>query len=91
MRTVKDRTSCDFHNMPYKKYQKLMVVSYLESNTTWLNVFPKKNGISKTLSTSVIALVTPKIYATYATLQPGSYAHRKIKARSTNNMKTRSV
>ena len=36
-------------------------------------------------------LGTPKIDATHATLQPGSYVHCKIKSRSTNNTKTRSV
>ena len=66
-----------------------MVVSYLESNITWLNVFPKKNGIYKTLSPSTIVLGTLNIDTTHATVQPGSYANFKIKARITNNMKTR--
>ena len=73
--TVKDRTICDYHNMPYKKSPKIMVVSSLEANITWINVFPKKNGISKTLSPSVIVLGTKKIDATHDTLQPGSYVH----------------
>ena len=56
--TVKELTICDFHNMPYKKCPKLMVVSYLEAKITWLNVCTKKNGISKILSTSAIVLGT---------------------------------
>ena len=52
VRTVKERTRCDFSNMTYKKCPKLMVMSSLEANITCLNVFPKKNGISNTLSTS---------------------------------------
>ena len=36
-------------------------------------------------------MVTPKIDATQATLQPESYAYCKIKARITNNTKTRNV
>ena len=51
----------------------------------------KKNVIYKTLSTSTIVLGIPKIDANHDTLQPGSYVHCKIKARSTNNTKTRSV
>ena len=31
----------------------------LESNITWINAFPKKYGISKTLSTSAIVFGTP--------------------------------
>ena len=88
---VKDRTICDYHNMTYNKCPKLVVVSYLEANITWLNVLPKKNVIYKTLSTSEIVLLTPKIDATHATLQPGSYAHYKIKAKITNNTEIRSV
>ena len=68
-----------------------MVVSSLEVNITWLNVLPNKNGISKTLSPSSIVILTPKIDATHATLQPGSYLQCKIKAISKNNMKTKSV
>ena len=68
-----------------------VVVSPLEANITWLNVFPKKNGISKTLSPSAIVLVTPKIDATHAILRPGSYIHCNIKARSKNNTKKRSL
>ena len=77
--------------MTFKKIPKLMVVSSLEANITCINVFPKKDEISKTLSPSAIVLVTPKIDATHAILRPGSYIHCNIKARITNNMKTRSV
>ena len=63
----------------------------LESNITWINAFPKKYGISKTLSTSAIVFGTPNIYATHAILQPGSYVYCMIKARITNNTKTRNL
>ena len=42
IRTVKERKRYDFHNMPYNKFSKLTVVSSLEANITWLNVFSKK-------------------------------------------------
>ena len=87
IRTVKERTRCDLQNTPCKKCTKLMAMSYLEANITWLNMFPKKNGISKTISPSAIVLVTPKIYYNHATLQPGSYVNFKTKERSTNNIK----
>ena len=91
IRTVNESTICDFQNIPDNKCPKLMVVSYLESNITCMNVFPKKSGISKTLSPSAIVFGTPNIYATHAALQPVSYVHWKVKTRSTNNIKTRSV
>ena len=40
--TVKERTRCDFQNILYKKYPKLMAVSSLEANGTWLNFSPIK-------------------------------------------------
>ena len=77
--------------MPYNKCPKLMVVSSLEANITWFNVFSRGNVISKTLSPSEIVLGTPNIDDTHATLRPGSYAHYNIKAMSKNNIKTRSM
>ena len=68
-----------------------MVVSSLEENITWIKLFPKKNRISNTLSPSAIVLEAPKIDDNHAKSQPGLYGHCKIKARSTNSTKTRSV
>ena len=40
--TVKGVTRCGFHNIPYKKCPKRMVVSSLEANITWINFYPRK-------------------------------------------------
>ena len=88
---VKERKRCDLHHIPYKKCPKLMAVPYLEANITWMNVFPKENGISNALSTSAIMLRTPNIDATHNTLQPVSYVYCNFKTRRTNNMKTRNM
>ena len=88
MCTFKEHTRCEFNNISYKKFPKLIVVSSLESNITCINVFPRKDAIFKTLSPSAVVLVIPKIDATDATLKSGSYVHCKIKERSTNNIKT---
>lgn len=66
--TVKERTRCDPHNMPYKKFPKSMVVSYLELDINWINALPKRNRISKTPSPKEILLGTPQIDATNDTL-----------------------
>ena len=68
-----------------------MLVSSLEPKITWINVFPKKNGIYKTLSTSEMVLGKPNTDATHATLQPGSYVHCKTKEIIKNTTKTRSA
>ena len=88
IRTVEKRIRCDFQNIPYIKCPILMVVSSLESNINWISV-PQENGISKALSPSEIVQGTANIKSTHAILQLGSCVHFKIKATSTNNMKTR--
>ena len=54
--------------MPYKKFPKSMVVSYLELDINWINALPKRNRISKTPSPKEILLGTPQIDATNDTL-----------------------
>ena len=76
--TVKDLARYGFRNIPYKKCPKLMAVSSIEANITWLNVLPKKNVKSKTLSLSAIMLGTQNIDATHAKIQPGLYVHFKV-------------
>ena len=85
--TVKKDTRCDFQN----NFPKLMGVSSLEANTTWLNSPLNKNVISKTLSSSAIVLDALKIDSTHDILQTVSYAHFKVKSRRTNGMKTMSM
>ena len=68
MNTSKELTMCDYQNIIYKKFPKLMIVSSLEANITWMNVFLKKNLISKTISPSARVLGTTKIDATNETL-----------------------
>ena len=41
IRTVNERTTFDFQNMPYKRFSKLMLVSSLEESITCLNTLPK--------------------------------------------------
>ena len=86
---VKYPIRCNLCHIPYKKFPKMMVVSYLEADITWMDVFPNKNRISKTLSTIEIVLETPKIYVTHTTLHPVSYLNFKVKSRRMNSMKTR--
>ena len=68
MNTFKELAMCDYQNIIYKRFPKLMIVSSFEANITWLNVFLKKNLISKTISSSARVLGTKKIDATNETL-----------------------
>ena len=58
-----------------------MILSSLEAKITWLNVYPKKNEIPRTLIPITVVSVTPNIYANHTTLQPVSYAYCNIKGK----------
>ena len=54
VRTVKERSRCVCHSVPYRWYTKLMISSMVENVVHWLNAFPFK--ISQTMGPSTIVL-----------------------------------
>jgi hypothetical protein len=51
IRTVKDRVRCMYnHAVPFKKMPSRMIMEIVTSATFWLNMFPPRDGISKTIS-----------------------------------------
>ena len=60
IRTIKERCQCHCHSVPYKRHTKLMTRHLVENVVHWLNAFPLKNGISKTLSPATIVMGSPK-------------------------------
>ena len=58
IRTVKERTRCTVHSMPYKRLPNMMMKHIVLNSVYWLNAFPSKNGISSTMSPSSIVLGT---------------------------------
>ena len=47
------------HAMPYSFYPRQMVIGMIRSATKWLNSFPPKDGISDTMSPSMIVTGSP--------------------------------
>jgi hypothetical protein len=45
-RTIKERVRSTYHNLPFKRFPKLMTKSLVENATELLNIFPAKGGIS---------------------------------------------
>ena len=59
VRTVKERSRCVCHSIPYRWYTKLMITSMVENVIHWLNAFPFRSGISQTMGPSTIVLGRP--------------------------------
>jgi hypothetical protein len=60
VRTIKEHVRCSCQSLRYKKITRLMTRSIVESSVNWLNDFSAKEGASKTMSPSAIALGSPK-------------------------------
>jgi hypothetical protein len=54
IRVIKERARCTCHSIPYHFYTKLMIQVLVATVVKWLNAFPNKNGISRTMSPSSI-------------------------------------
>ena len=59
-RTVKNKTRTMTHVTPYKRIPKLMVIVLVMGAVKWINIFPNKTGISRTMRPSTIVLGLPK-------------------------------
>ena len=50
IRTIKERARCVYNTMPFKKIPGRMVAELIYYSIFWLNTFPARDGVSKTLS-----------------------------------------
>ena len=89
IRVLKERGRCTCHSIPYHYYTKLMIQSLIATVVKWLNAFPSKNGISKTMSPSNIVEGKPNPDFNNKRIVFGSYALVYID--TDNTMNARSV
>ena len=62
------------HTLPYKYYTKPMIKSLISCVVKWLNAFPTKCGMSKTMSSSMIVKGKPNPDFNQKRIVFGSYA-----------------
>ena len=86
-RTYKERARCCTHDLLYKIFPKIMIISLMESVCKWLNAFPGKTGVSKTISPSTIVEGKPKPNMSNKHIVFGYYAISYTG--TTNNMRAR--
>jgi hypothetical protein len=89
IRVIKERSRCMCHAIPYKHYTKLMIQSLIACVTKWLNAFPGQDGISSTMSPSMIVEGRPNPDFNHKRIVFGSYA--LVYTGTDNTMEARSV
>ena len=89
IRTIKERCRGTCHSVPYKRYTRLMTKSLVEGIVGLLNDFPSKDGVSQTMSPSMIVTGAQMPDYNIKKIVFGSYA--QVHLGTTNTMKHRSV
>ena len=73
-RTIKERVRTTFYRLPYKMIPKIMIRDLAMTETSKLNYFPVKGGVSKYYSPRMILLGENLNYDKHFQVPFGSYA-----------------
>ena len=73
IRTIKERCRAVFNTLPFLYLPTRMAAELVYSASFWLNSFPHKNGISKTLSPRSLVTGATIDYKKHCTLEFGTY------------------
>ena len=90
VRTIKERTRCIIHDLPYRQYPRAMVEGCVTSATMSLNNLPSLDDVSKRLSPAsmIVGRAAPD-FNTISKLNFGDYV--KVYQGTTNTTKQRTV
>jgi hypothetical protein len=91
IRTVKERTRCLVHGLPYKRLPRVMIRSGLENSKRALNQLPVKGGVSKTMSPLTIMTGKPLPDYNDMKIEFGAYVQVYEANNPTNTMKARTT
>ena len=73
IRTVKERTRAIYCTLPFSKMPRRLIIEMVYAANYWLNMFPRKGGISKTLSPRALLTGQSWSYTTHCKLEFGDY------------------
>ena len=71
--TVKERTRAIYCTLPFNKMPRRLIIEMVYAANYWLNMFPRKGGISKTLSPRALLTGQSWSYTTHCKLEFGDY------------------
>ncbi len=89
IRTVKERTRCTHNITPFDRYPPKIIVEMVFMSVFWLNAFPHKHGISRTLSPRTIVTGKHIDYKTHCRIEFGQYVQTHEK--HNNSMDSRTI
>jgi hypothetical protein len=89
IRTVKERTRCTYNATGFDRYPPKMIVDMVFLSVFWINAFPHKYGISKTISPRTIITGRHIDYKLHCRIECGQYVQTHEK--HNNNMESRTV
>ena len=73
IRTVKERTRAIYCTLPFNKMPRRLIIEMVYAANYWINMFPRKGGISKTLSPRVLLTGQSWSYMMHCKLEFGDY------------------
>ena len=73
IRTVKERTRAIYCTLPFNKMPRRLIIEMVYAANYWINMFPRKGGISKTLSPRALLTGQSWSYTTHCKLEFGDY------------------
>jgi len=91
IRTIKERLRSCVHGLPFKRLPKLMITHLVSDVVRCLNQFPRKNGVSDSLSPACIVLGKPNPDYNNMRLEFGSYVQVFEDNDPSNTPKARSM
>ncbi len=91
IRLIKEQGRGILNTLPLKKMPQIMLIELIYHVVLWLNAFPKKSGVSKTLSPRKIVMQHKLDFKKHCRAQFGSYCETHDEPVPTNTMVTRST
>ena len=73
IRTVRERTRAIYCTLPFNKMPRCLIIEMVYATNYWLNMFPRKGGVSKTLSPHALLTGQTWSYTTHCKLEFGDY------------------
>ena len=73
IRTVKERTRAIYCTLPFNKMPRRLIIEMVYAANYWINMFPRKGGISKTLSPRALLTGQSWSYTMHCKLEFGDY------------------
>jgi hypothetical protein len=86
IRTVKERTRCNYNMCPFKKLPSRIIIKMVYCSLFWLNMFPPTDGISTTISPRTLIAGHRLDYSKHCCLEFGTYV--QVHKQHDNSMAT---